>query len=154
MFPELKIRRISQEEIEAENRAQLEPHKYPSYIPWDRENPHPELSDVRKPFCHYLAGFDVLQMLKDINSIRNWNNGVDYISADFNQDWHLVQMNIGIYNPAKDAYQVISPARQDFLDIMADVLQLYQELYPNKAGALQAEYAILLKTFSGHKYYE
>lgn len=123
------------------------------WIPWNRENLRPSVEAVRDGFCHYFAGFDVPAMLDDLNSIRNWNNGTDYISADFDADWHLVGMQIGIFVPEKGEYQIIFPTRAEFLELMEEVIRLFQEYNPKSEARLQELHTILLQNFSAHSLY-
>ena len=150
---ELRIHRLSPEE-----KGKISEHRsngifFPSEIPWDRENLSPALADVRKPICQYLAGFDVPEMLNGINSIRNWNNGVDYISADFDRDWKLIAMRIGIFIPALAAYQVVYPSKREFLDMMEEICLLYREAYPEQSELLQREYTLMLQKYALHDFY-
>ena len=93
-------------------------------------------------------------MMDSLLTIRNWNNGLDYISADFDENWQLCNMNVGIFIPSDNNYVTHSFSKKEFLELINQIKKKKVASEPHKTTSYEGLYNQLVEKYSTHKEYK
>ncbi len=95
----------------------------------------------------HILNFDFEKLSTSLIELNAWSNGVDYIGGNYDENWQLKEMTIGIFNSEKGEYEIYLMSKKEYIAFLEQLREKYIAQNPSEVEKYNSLYAQIIERF-------